>query len=186
MILIEVVELIFKSAGEYSAVVEVEYHLDEIIKKLTDLLRFIREMTSNYRQNGHRTHRNNSLSIVYLLCKLVLFKEKRNVNSDDNARELSSIVQHESTNQTDLSICQKFQSLNFKDAAFLDGFESSASTIVDNRTVSESTLGDFVTATENGDQVNSELEIALLDFPLKHFYPEINSLIAMTLKVSII
>lgn len=144
-------------------------------------------MTSNYRRNGQKTHRNNSLSILYLLCKLILFKENKNC-MEESTREQLSIAQqpNELTNKNDFDISQKIQRLTLKDADFWNGFDSSTSTILDNRTASESTLGDFVTATEYFDQLNTELEMALLDFPLKHFYPQINSLIAMTVKVRIV
>lgn len=186
LILIEIVELICRTAGVYSAQVEIDYHLDDIIKKLADFQRFIREMTSNYRRNGHKTNRNNSISILYLLCQLLLFKESNGPSEEESMREQTSIVQvqSESASKIDLDISQKIKRLTFKDSPLWDILDSSSSIMLDNNTASESTLGDFVTATENTDQCRMELEIALLDFPLKHFYPSVNELFAFALKVS--
>lgn len=186
LILIEIVELICKTAGSYSTIVAIEYHFDEIISKLADFLRFIREMTQNYSRNGHKTNRNNSISIIFLLCQLLIFKENGNGIEEENASK--SPVHNEST--IDLDISQKIRRFSLKDAhKILDDLDNDtiSNATLDRDTASESTIGNYVTAmdTINDSICRKELEIALLDFPLKHFYPQVNKLIAHSLKVRI-
>ncbi|XP_055306610.1 protein rotatin homolog, partial [Sitodiplosis mosellana] len=184
LILIEIVELVCKTAGSYSPEVAVEYHFDEIISKLADFLRFIREMTSNYGRNGHKTNRNNSISIIFLLCQLLIFKESR--NSIEEEKIPMSPVHNEST--LDLDISQRIRRFSLKDARkMLDDFDHDtvSNATLDNHTASESTItGNYITAMDNIDDAmcRRELEIALLDFPLKHFYPQVNELIVHALK----
>lgn len=182
--MIEIVELVCTTAGSYSSEVAVEYHFDEIILKLADFLRFIREMTLNYSRNGHKTNRNNSISIIYLLCQLLMFKESRNCSEEEKIQK--SPVHNDST--IDLDISQRIRRFSLKDVRriFDDlDHETISNATLDNNTASESTLGNYVTAMESIDDAmcKRELEIALLDFPLKHFYPQVNELIVHTLKV---
>lgn len=118
----------------------------------------------------------------------MLFRESKSPSEEESIREHASIVQvhNESTNKIDLDISHKIKRLTVRDATFYDGLDSrSSSTVLDYNSASESTLGEFVTATENTDQCRLELEIALLDYPLKHFYPSVNKLFAMALKVTL-
>lgn len=184
--MIEIVELICKTAGSYSAEVAIEYHFDEILMKLADFLRFIREMTMNYGRNGYKTNRNNSISIIYLLCKLLIFKESRNNTETEHAQ--TAQVHNESS--IDLDISQRIRRFSLKDAhKFLEDFypDTLSNATLDNKTASESTItAHYDTALDTIDDAacRKELEIALLDFPLKHFYPQVNELIVHTLKAS--
>lgn len=174
--------MVCKTAGSYSSEVAVEYNFDEIILKLADFLRFIREMTSNYGRNGHKTNRNNSISIIYLLCQLLMFKESRNGGEEEKIQK--SPVHNEST--IDLDISQRIRRFSLKDARrILDDLDHETISNATLDTASESTLGNYVTAMESIEDAmcKRELETALLDFPLKHFYPQVNELIVHALKV---
>lgn len=168
----------------YTAEVAVEYHFDEIISKLADFLRFIREMTSNYRLNGHKTNRNNSISILFLICRLLMFKENKVHIEEENMRHPLSPQKNDSAN--DLDISQKIKNLSFKDLKFdsFDQLDTLSSITLDH---SESTLDHYVTAI--GSIENSicrkELEMAMIDYPLQHFYPQVSEIIVYALKVSL-
>lgn len=186
LILIEIVELICKTGVVYSMEVAVEYHIDQIIEDLTDFLRFIREMTSNYCRSGHKINRNNSISIFFLLCRLVMFKENDKCTEDETIQPQLSSRQNESI--LDLNIRQRLKQLALNSSRHpFDGvkhLDSSSNTIDDVSSVS--TVGNYVTATENmggGELWRKELQIALLDYPLKHFYPQVVDLISYTMKV---
>lgn len=187
LILIEIVELICKAAGEYSIEVGVEYHIDQIIEELTDFLRFIREMTSNYSRNGHKIHRNNSISILFLLCRLVIFKDNDKCTEDETIPAHVSFHPNDSILELDISQRLKRLGLNLAHAPYeaIKNLDSLSNTI--DEVSSVSTAGNYVTATENmlmaGGLWRNELQIALLDYPLKHFYPQVVDLIAYALKV---
>lgn len=184
-ILIEVVELICKSAGTYSTEVGIEYHIDKIMEELADFLRFIREMTSNYQYNGHKTNRNNSISILFLICHLLIFKENDKTSENEMFRHELSVKANESAN--DLDISQRVEQLSLK-----SGRKMCESTELSDLALSATddsgsvqTLTNYVTANEDLENYTwrKELETALLDYPLKHFYPQINELIFYALKV---
>lgn len=181
------IDLICKSAGAYSPEIAVEYKIEAIIEELADFLRFIREITSNFRRNGHKTNRNNSISILFLLCQLLIFKEDRQISKENgNVSTHYSPKPIEST--IDLDISQRIRNFSLKDESeFLYRFNqlSSSSNTIDD-TASMSTLSNYVTAVENTDNHiwKRELEAALLDFPLKHFYNEVHELIIYAMKVN--
>lgn len=179
LILIEIIELICKSAGVYSIEVGIEYRIDQIIDELADFLRFIREMTHNYRRNGHKTNRNNSISILFLLCQLLMFKD--NGKSAEVEAIPNDVRSNPNESNTDFDISQRIRRLSLKSGQ--KSVDSSSNATDD--TASISTLANYVTATENMNQSiwKNELEIALLDYPLKHFYPQMNDLLFYTLKV---
>lgn len=168
--------------------VAVEYHIDQIIDELTDFLRFIREMTTNYTENGHKIHRNNSISILFLLCRLVIFKENDRCTEDETVQ--AHVSSHPNESILDLDIGQRLKRLvlNSSHQPFetVNHLDSSSNTIDEISSVS--TVGNYVTATENmavdGGLWRKELQIALLDYPLKHFYPQVVDLISYALKVN--
>lgn len=163
----------------YSVAVGNEYHIDEIIAQLADFLRYIREMTQNYRLNSYKTNRNNSISILYLLCELVMFKGRK----DDEDEQ--TVVADQSLNETSFDISHRFLLGNMrKQLEDLNFLESTC----DADDVSSSTIGNYVTAVEQleNDIWRRELEIALLDFPLRHFYPQVYDLIDYAFQVKII
>lgn len=197
--MIEIIELICKAGGVYCTEVADEYHIDRIIDELTEFLRFIREMTSNYSgassQAAHNINRNNSISILFLLCRLIIFKENDKCIDDETVPAQLSSRPNESF--FDLDISQRLKRLNVSNQPFdtVKNLYSSSNTI--DEVSSVSTLGNYVTATENmaaaaaaaagGGDVGAlwkkELQIALLDYPLKHFYPQVVDLISYALKV---
>lgn len=168
--------------------VAVEYHIDQIINDLTDFLRFIREMTSNYSRNGHKMHRNNSISILFLLCRLLIFKENDKCTDDETIQ--AHISSHPNESFLDLDISQRLKQLALNSSHHqpfeqpIKNLDSSSNTIDEISSVS--TVGNYVTATENmagGGLWRKELQIALLDYPLKHFYSQVVDLISYALKV---
>lgn len=192
LILIEIVELICKAGRVYSIDVAVEYHIDQIIDDLTDFLRFIRDLTSNYSKNGHRIHRNNSISILFLLCRLVIFKENDKCTEDDTIQ--AQITPHVHESLLDLDISQRLKRITLNSAHPLPSFDSIKNLDSSSNTIDEissvSSVGNYVTATEHMQAAagaaslwRKELQIALLDYPLKHFYPQVVDLIAYALKV---
>lgn len=181
----EIIELICKSADEYCLEVAVDYHIDQIIAELTDFLRFVREMTSNYSRDDHKIYRNNSISILFLLCRLVMFKENDKCTDDETIQANLSSRPNESI--PDLDIGQRLKQLSLDSARqqfeSLNNIDSSSNTID-----SISTTGNYVTAMEHmsaaiGNGWRNELQIALLDYPLKHFYPQVVDLISYAMKV---
>lgn len=181
----------------YSIDVAVEYHIDQIIEDLTEFLRFIRDMTSDYSENRHKIHRNNSISILFLLCRLVIFKENDKCPEDDTIQ--AHVPPHVNESLLDLDISQRLKRITLSSAHPLPPpppFESIRNLDSSSNTIDEissvSSVGNYVTATEHmpagaGDGVanswRQELQIALLDYPLKHFYPQVVDLISYTLKV---
>lgn len=198
LILIEIVELICKSGGVYSMEVAVEYHIDQIIHELTDFLRFIRDMTLNYSRNNHKMHRNNAISILFLLCRLVIFKDNDKCIEDDTTIQAHA-SSHPNESILDLDISQRLRRIALNPAHpppppppplpldAIRNLHSSSSTIDEISSVSS--MGNYVTATEQmqaaGGLWRKELQIALLDYPLKHFYPQVVDLISYALKVHI-
>lgn len=189
LILIEIVELICKAGGEYSTEVAVEYHIDQIIDELTEFLRFIREMTSNYKHNGHKINRNNSISILFLLCRLVMFRDNAKGAEDETIQAQLSSRPNESFFDSGIEQRLKRLTLNSSRQSIepVKNDVSSSNTIDDITSVS--TMDNYVTATEylataagNG-AWRKELQIALLDYPLKHFYPQVVDLISYAMKV---
>lgn len=173
LILIELIELICLSAGKCTLSAIHEYRINKILADLIQFLQNIRNTTQNYRFNENRIQRNNSISIIYLICRLAMFKE----NADQN--ELIG---------KNLSDCGTSQyEYNPKQ------FQSSLNNTNYSSDYGGSQCESFVSAFENTYQLKSdlndsiwahELEIALLDYSLKHFYPDVYELIALTLKVS--
>lgn len=179
VVLIEVIELICTTAVTYSTAVSIDYRIEKILHELGDFLKFIRESSSNYTRNPNKINRNNSISIIYLLCRLLMFKE-----SEATANEMENI-------------CTKIRDMNVKrreyDAKmFASSFNRSHETT--GATIDQTNTDSFVSAlNETIDDANRtpatkaiwirELEIALLDFTLKDFYPDVHDLIVMALKV---
>lgn len=163
--------------------IENDYHINQIIEELADFLRFIREVTSNYRRNGHKTNRNNSISILFLLCQLIMLKEMQKCGHSETIHWSELSNRYDTANNLDIYRRVKLLKSPQSIVEVNKHSESSSNTIDD--TISSSTLDIYISATENMPKSlwRKELEIALLDYPLKHFYPEINDLIYITLKV---
>lgn len=195
LVLIEIVELICKSAVEYTPQRSTEYSIDDIIAALTDFLRFLRETTMNYQKSSNKIDRNTSISILYLLCRLVIFKDNNQpTRYTDDMND--SLYPSPSTNISTKNLSQRLKEMSLtKDmnahklsplsnrSYFFDLFQS---TINDDISTSPST------ATENFDTAlgdselhvyRQELETALFDFPLTHYYPDVHELVSFTLKV---
>lgn len=190
LILIEIVELICKSAVEYTPQRSADYSIDHIIAELTDFLRFLRETTMNYRKSSNKIDRNTSISILYLLCRLVLFKNNNlPIPCTDGLNGLH--YPSPSTNISTKNLSQRLKGMSLtKDISpssnrsyLLDLFQS---TINDDISTSPSTATEnFVTALDDSELhvYRQELETALFDYPLTHYYPDVHELISLTLKV---
>lgn len=189
-ILIEIVELICKAANVYTPEVAIEYHIDYIIEELGEFLQFIRESTHDYKRNTDKTNRNNSVSTIFLLCRLLLFKDSFDYDSTivDSHCSQSSLIS-DAPNVNGSIKASPFNPQNLR--SFLK--DSSDSTLHSRLNETGDGASDvscaFVTAADNINSTKSirpwkrELELALADYPLKHFYPDAYQLIAVTLKV---
>lgn len=195
LILIEIIELICKSAVEYTPQRSADYSIDHIISELTDFLRFLRETTMNYRKSSNKIDRNTSISILYLLCRLVLFKDNNHpTHGTDDIND--SLYPSPSTNISTKNLSQRLKEMSLtKDmnahqisplsnrSYYLDLFQS---TINDDISTSSSTVSEnFVTALSSSEVhfYRQELETALFDYPLSHYYPDVHELVSLTLKV---
>lgn len=162
-----------------------KYNIDHIISDLGDFLKFIRETTQNYKRNENKINRNNSISIIYLLCRLQLFKESDEMIDTDvetPSSQRAASIDERTINGT-LSTPYKLDRREFF-KFFEDSAYNSSATGVDDK----SDTSAFITAADNIEHNLSkiwkkELELTLLDYPLKHFYPDAYKLIALTLKV---
>lgn len=197
LILISIVDLICKSAISYSTVVEVEYGIESIIEQLADFLSFIRQLTHEYRYNGTKTQRNNSISLIFLLCRLLLFRKCDTSESSIQYEDKPSPLYEDTFNS---NIIQKIKQMTLnssKDAnnanSFMSPFESftNASAHGDNDSQFSScrqSIDHYHTAVDY-DQIQSkqlwrsELEMVLLDYTLQHYYPDLFTLVKDTLEV---
>lgn len=195
LILIEIVELICKSAVNNTPQRSTDYSIDHIIAELTDFLKFLRESTMNYRKSSNKIDRNTSISILYLLCRLVLFKDSNQpTHCTDDMND--SLYPSPSTNMSTKNLSQRLKEMSLtKDmnahklsplsnrSYFLDLFQS---TINDDISTSPPTTTDiFCTALGDSELhvYRQELEAALFDYPLTHYYPDVHELVSFTLKV---
>lgn len=114
-----------------------------------------------------------------------MFKENGKQYEIENLDPETASKANESISDIDLS--QRIRRLSLKNArkVFDDHIDSASNTTDD--TASVSTLANYVTATEHLQDTiwRKELENALLDYPLKHFYPQMNDLVFYALKVNI-
>lgn len=159
----------------------IEYRFDAILHVLGDILKFIRESSDNYSRNPHKIIRNNSISIIYLLCRLLMFKENGTAGN-----EMDSTCAKMKDMLIGAGKHREYDAKLF--ASFNRSHETTGASL--NQTNSDS----FVTAlNETSDHTHQtsaskaiwirELEIALLDFALKDFYPDVHNLIGLALKV---
>lgn len=195
LILIEIIELICKSAVVFTPQRSADYSIDHIIAELADFLRFLRETTMNYRKSSNKIDRNTSISILYLLCRLVLFKNKNQpTHYTDDINDSLNLSPTSNISTKNLSQRLKEMSLNKNMNAhklsplsnrsyFLDSFQS---TINDDISTSPSTTTEnFITVLGDSELhvYRQELETALFDYPLAHYYPDVHELVSFTLKV---
>lgn len=181
--LIEVVELICTAAVTYSTAVANEYGIVEILHKLGQFLKYIRESSDNYSNNVNKTNRNNSISVIYLLCRLLMFKE-----NEANESEMENLC---SKTRENLLFNEKRREYNAK--LFASSFNRGHDiTGVSNDHINSDSFVSALNETIEEDLNRTsalkaiyirELEIALLDFTLKDFYPDVHDLIATALKV---
>lgn len=195
LILIEIIELICKSAVEYTPQRSAEYSIDHIIAELTDFLKFLRETTMNYRKSTKKIDRNTSISILYLLCRLVLFKNNNQpLPCTDDMND--SLYPSPSTNISTKNLSQRLKDMSLirdmnarkfspfsNRSYFLDLFQSTIND--DISTAPSTTTENLVSALEDLESniYRQELETALFDYSLTHFYPDVHELVSFTLRV---
>lgn len=174
MILIELVELICQSAGTCTPTVSQEYRISKIISELAQFLKHLRETTQSFRFNQNRIQRNNSMSIIYLVCRLVMFKG----NYRGSARSDLTKKDHLDGGSS--------SSNEYNPKMFASTFNNQSSLASE---CGDSQSESFASAFENTYQLDHEtedwareLEFALLDYPLKHYYSDVHELVAHTLK----
>lgn len=183
--LIELIELICTAAVTYSTAVANEYGILEILHELGQFLKYIRESSDNYSKNANKINRNNSISVIYLLCRLLIFKE-----NEANESEMENLC---SKARGNLLFNGKRREYNAK--LFASSFNRGHDiTGVSNDQVNSDSFVSALDETVEEDLHRTsalkviyirELEIALLDFTLKDFYPDVHDLIATALKVRI-
>lgn len=182
LVLIEVIELICTTAVTYSKVKASDYRIDNILGELGDFLKFIRESSDNYVRNPHKINRNNSISVIYLLCRLLMFKE--NERAEDQMENIEAKMEGMQLHNGNRK--------EYDAKLFASSFNRSHETT--GASFDQTNTDSFVSAfNETADCVHRtsaskaiwirELEIALLDFALKDFYPDVHELIAIALKV---
>lgn len=163
------IELICLSAGKFTPNIIQEYRINTILNELIDLLQYIRETTQNYRDNVHSIQRNNSISLIYLICRLIMFMDDiEDVKQIDlqskKSKEILTKKNEYVSAINQMSVCNDYD--GSQNESFASAFDN----------------------TFHGDSNHlnwaHELEIALLDYPLRHFYPDVCALIELTLKVS--
>lgn len=174
VILIEIVELICQSSTECTTNILYEYRIMKILHELADFLKFLREVTDDYRCDQYRVHRNSFISTIYLLCRLIMFKENR-------SSTMTSTTAHCLTDVLKRQMLPKKRNI-YDPNEFASSFDCSLrSSCREDDT--------FLTAIDQSNAFvddqpwTHELELALVDFSLKHFYPDVHELIAITLKV---
>lgn len=187
----EVIELICKSAVNYTNETSVDYSIDHIIVELTDFQKFLRETTLNYRRSSNKIDRNSSISILFLICRLIIFKDDGEPSAfKDEAND--SEYHTPSTNISTKHLSQKMKEMcstvrhrspfQLRRSIIPDLFDSPS-----NGANSPSLNEQFTTAVDDiesfGDIWRQELENALFDYSLTHFYPEVHYMVASTLKV---
>lgn len=197
LILISLVDLICKSAISYSTAVEVEYGIESIIEQLADFLSFIRQLTHEYRYNGTKTQRNNSISLVFLLCRLLLFKKCDATESSIQHEDKLSPLFEDTINSNIIQQIKQMTLNSTKDGhsahSFMSPFGSFANASVhgDNDSQLSSCLQsvDHYHTACDYNQIHSkqlwrsEFEMVLLDYALQHYYPDLFTLVKDTLEV---
>lgn len=185
LVLIEVIELICTIAVTCSTVVANDYRIDKILHGLGDFLKFIRESSDNYARNPNKINRNNSISVIYLLCRLLMFKENEATDGE--------MENHCSKMRIDLILNEKPKEYDAKlfASSFNRGHDMTATSNDQTHTDSfvsalNGTIDDAHRTSASKSIWIRELEIALLDFALKDFYPDVHHLIAIALKVRIL
>lgn len=182
--LIEVIELICTTAVTYSTVVANDYRIDKILHGLGDFLKFIRESSDNYSRNPNKINRNNSISVIYLLCRLLMFKENEAIDG-----EMENMC---TKMRNDLMLNEKRQEYDAKlfASSFNRGHDTTGASV--DQTCTDSFVSALNETIDDAHRTSTskaiwirELEIALLDFALKDFYPDVHDLIAIALKVCV-
>lgn len=182
IVLIEVIELICATAVAYSTAVAIDYRIDKILHSLGDFLKFIRESSDNYSRNPHKINRNNSISVIYLVCRLLMFKDNGAAGS-----EMENICS-KMKNDFILSGGPKEYDAKMFASSFNRSHEMATGASID-QTNTDSFVSALNETIDDAHRSQSkaiwirELEIALLDFALKDFYPDVHELIAIALKV---
>lgn len=203
LVLVEVIELICTTAVTYTHAVAIEYRIDAILHELGDFLKFIRESSDNYSRNPHKIIRNNSISILYLLCRLLMFKENGTAGNEMDsicAKTKGVSIKENKTAGSELdSIYAKMKDMLIADgrhreydaklfASFNRSHDTTGASL--NQTNTDSFFSALNETIDHKNQTSAskaiwirELEIALLDFALKDFYPEVHNLIGLALMV---
>lgn len=163
------------SAGVCTIETIQEYHIDSIVNELSNFLKFIRESTSNYSVNEYKIHRNNSITLIYLVCRLLMFKEDGVQPLDSNRISSFRKELEEQRQQYDPDLYAS----DDNDTAKLSQSDYSSSS----SKASLYTTAQTCSANEASSLWKTELETALLDYPLKHFYPDVHKIIFEALKV---
>lgn len=180
IVLIEVIELICSTAVAYSTAVAIDYRIDKILQALGDFLKFIRESSDNYSRNPHKINRNNSISVIYLVCRLLMFKDNEATGSETEnlcSKMKNDFILNSGPKEYDAKLFASSFNRSHDRAASIDQTNTDSFVSALNETI------DDAHRSQSKSIWIRELEIALLDFALKDFYPDVHELIAIALKV---
>lgn len=153
MILSEIVDLICLEAQPSLQTVNA---IDTLLQELGLFLKYIRETPHAHKLNKYRTNRNNCIVLLYIMCRLVMYKDAGKSNATNDGADASNRA-GENTLRS-ISIDQTSESAD------------EMATWCERHAIDESVW-------------RKEMELAVLDYPLKHFYPEVHELLLTTLRV---
>lgn len=165
--LVEIVDLICLDEHSIRLISTENHYINGILKDLGFFLKYIRELAnSDNKQNNYKTYRNNSIILIYAVCRLIMFRDGYNGSSVIN---LTARTQEKLLEEVN-SACSK---MTISAERRLNGDESGHGTW---------------RSKHAGDEAiwRKELEIAALDFPLKQFYPDVHDLLLTALEVCLV
>lgn len=192
--------MLCRSAVSYSPAVEAEYGINSIIEQLADFLSFIRKLTHDFRYNGTKTNRNYSISLVFMMCRLLLFKTSDDAEQFVQPEGKSSPLFEDTINR---NITQKIKEMTLNATKEMSGprclvspFDSFTNDTI--HTASNSQLSSFRESSElfhtaidhmptkSNEVWRTELEMILFDHAIEQYYPDLFSLVKCTMEVIMI
>lgn len=148
-----------------------QHNIHTLLQELGLFLKYIRECAAHTNHlNEYKTTRNNSIMLIYTICRLVMYKDSvvdNKTGTDKNIEQIS----------------KRLKQAIIDDSSSIDSnvFNTAAEVIPDSR----EDLRTWRSRHNSNENVwRKELELAVLDYPLKHFYSDVHDLLLTTLKVS--
>lgn len=148
-----------------------EHNINALLQDLGMFLRYIRESAEHTNHsNEYKTTRNNSIMLIYTMCRLIMYKDTVMSNNTESYTN----VEH---------ITKRLRDTVIGSSSSIDSavFNTAAECVSDSR---EDLLTWQSRHKFNDNIWRKELELAVLDYSLKHFYSDVHDLLLATLKVS--